>query len=45
MITEEEATEKQKAKELSLKELQEVEYVLKCAEKNSECGRRIETNE
>lgn len=45
LITEEEATEKQKAKELPLKELQEVEYVLKCAEKNSECGRRIETNE
>lgn len=38
MITEEETTEKQKAKELPLKELQEVEYVLKRTEKSQNVG-------
>lgn len=37
LITEE-ATEKQKAKELPLKELQEVEYVLKRTEKSQNVG-------
>lgn len=34
LITKGEATQKQKIKELSLKELQEVEFVLKCVEKS-----------
>lgn len=38
LITEEETTEKQKAKELPLKELQEVEYVLKRTEKSQNVG-------